>query len=433
MIRIRTNVAKRWRKQIREASTPLTVLSPYITENKTLRHLADKQATFYTRFEVRDFVSEASTLSALRLLLESECKIYEVQNLHAKVILDESGFVTLGSQNLTFRGESKNKELSVCFDGEQRVETCKRVREVVSAWTEDSHVAEIDWGRFYRMEADVKRAQKIFSKFDKAMNKIQAQADEFQAESIKAVVTELERKRGARKASNLAALKKAVKAAAPSKIVHTGAIEEPDNVTAHLQFKAGVNLYDWNQKGGPIEKNSRCLCVLDDEHLGWVRLAGRQFTRIAREMVIGNILPAPYQGACVTLSVDNKDLRNHATGTNLVARIEGLGGKLCSVGMAFSINDLEILDIKYPKPKVNGKKPLPIQLLRVDLITWVNKSGGELETILMKNIASTTPLPNKLEGDDAGVFFGPPGTKVKVTMKFTGPKKQNPILVATRV
>ena len=57
----------------------------------------------------------ASTIAAFKLLLINKCTIYEVKDLHAKVIMDEADFVTLGSQNLTFRGASKNKALLACW------------------------------------------------------------------------------------------------------------------------------------------------------------------------------------------------------------------------------------------------------------------------------------------------------------------------------
>lgn len=172
MIRIRTNLAPRWNRQIREATTPLTVLSPYITENSTLKLLANKQATFYTRFEVRDFVCMASTIAAFKLLLINKCTIYEVKDLHAKVIMDEADFVTLGSQNLTFRGASKNKELSVCFDN-SKANSCERVRSVVNDWIDDPDLELIDWARVLRMEKDVRLAKKAFEEFNEAMSKIQ--------------------------------------------------------------------------------------------------------------------------------------------------------------------------------------------------------------------------------------------------------------------
>ncbi len=430
MIRIRTNVAKRWQRQIREASTPLTVLSPYITRNKTLDRLAKKRATFYTRFEVRDFVSKASTLAAFRLLLDRKCKIYEVKNLHAKVIMDQSSFVTLGSQNLTFNGATRNLELSVCFDGESRTSTCERVREVVNAWADDPKVVEIDWERLERMEADVERAKEAFEKYESVMNEIQSQADEFQSGRLEAVVAEKERARVLLKAANHAAMKKAVQTAEPSNIFHTGTIEEPANAAPRLKFKSGVDLYEWGRPDGPLPKNSRCLCLLDEEHLGWVRLAGKQFTRIARQMVIGKILPSPFQDASVTLSVDDKDLRKTPTPTNVVAKIDYRGESVCKIAMAYSIKDLKIQDVAHPPLKVNGKKPKPIQLLRVKLIEWIKDSEEDLVELLKLNIASTSPLPKLLDGEDASDFMGPAGTKVEVTMKFTGRKKRDPILLA---
>lgn len=137
MIRISPNLAKTWKTQIEAATSQITVLSPYITRNDTLTSLKGIDVRVFTLFQVRDFVYGASCFETLATLVNARngnFEVYELQRLHAKVMMDEDGFVTLGSQNLTGCGASINRELSVCFSGESREKTYEMVRRQVDQW-----------------------------------------------------------------------------------------------------------------------------------------------------------------------------------------------------------------------------------------------------------------------------------------------------------
>ena len=434
MIRIRTNLAPRWNRQIREATTPLTVLSPYITENSTLKLLANKQATFYTRFEVRDFVCMASTIAAFKLLLINKCTIYEVKDLHAKVIMDEADFVTLGSQNLTFRGASKNKELSVCFDN-SKANSCERVRSVVNDWIDDPDLELIDWARVLRMEKDVRLAKKAFEEFNEAMSKIQGKADTYQAKRVQVARDQQEQERAARKAKNLAAIGAAVRSGAPSGTKYAGTVK-PSEGSARLKFDAKVDLLQWTRKNGidlpRMIKSSRCLCVLNQQKVGWARLASQQITKFAQSMTIGGILPKPFDRVDVTLSVTPKDLARAPSDTTLVAILKNENGtELCMVPVLYSIDEISVLDTLGPKRKPSGKKLKPIEQLRTDLKRWIDSNRADFESLLSRHITSTTPLKKRLDGVNADVFFEGMDTVVDVTMVFKGRNGTKPILVAT--
>ncbi|MCU9529379.1 phospholipase D family protein [Pseudomonas mosselii] len=436
MIRIRTKMAPRWKMQIQEATTPLTVLSPYITKNSTLKMLAQKQATFYTRFEVRDFVCGASTLAAFKHLLANKCKIYEIKDLHAKVIMDEEDFVTLGSQNLTYRGSTENKELSVCFD-DGHPKSCERVRSVVKDWTDDPDLQPIDWARVFRMDKDVRAAKEAYEEFNQVISKLQDAADLYQAGRIQAAKERQERDRVARKAQNLAALRNAVQTATPSGVTHTGVVR-PSRKSPCLKFYPTTNLLEWTRKNGTalptMEMSSRCLCVLDQQKVGWARLASQQITKFAQSMTIGGILPKPFDQVRVTLSAAPKDLKRASSDATMVAILKNdHGAELCSVSILYSIDDISVLGVSGPKRKSTGIKPKPIDQLRSDLRAWIEGNTPELESRLSRNITSTTPLPKKLDGLNADKFLGGMGSVIEVTMVFKGRNGTKPILVAKTI
>ena len=107
----------------------------------------------------------------------------------------------------------------------------------------------------------------------------------------------------AKKAVTQTAIKEAIAEATPSEIQPRGTVRVTRGMTPKLHLSAKTNLYRWKKTGEPLEYISRCLCLLDVEALGWVRLASKQITRVAQRMNIGSILPKPFECVGVTLSV----------------------------------------------------------------------------------------------------------------------------------
>jgi len=66
----------------------------------------------YLDFSARHFISGASSLSVLKALHQSKVQLYHAQHLHAKVVLINTTWFSVGSQNLTTRGQKKNLEAS---------------------------------------------------------------------------------------------------------------------------------------------------------------------------------------------------------------------------------------------------------------------------------------------------------------------------------
>ena len=434
MIRIRTKMAPRWIQQITSAQSQLTVLSPYITKNPTLTLLANKKATFYTRFDLRDFLSGASKLNAFKQLLKKECKVFVVPKLHAKVIMDEDEFVTLGSQNLT-QGGRRNKELSVCFDGSARDKTCESVRNMVREWTTDPGLVQVDWDWFHQMAEDVERGKEAYEQFNESLRTIEVDAKRANAERLNAQELRLEGERRSRKTAALAELQETVKSAHPSGINHLGTVT-PTKASPCLRFEPGVDLLSWKKRNKilpPLDKGSRCLCVLNQKHVGWARLAGRQITKIAQSMKIRGILPAPFKTVQIELSVKPEDLRAMSSDTTMVVKLSAPNGvKLLSVALSYSIKKTEVLGTHLPRVKAKGKKLKPIAQLRTDLQAWIDSDHDSFENLLSKHITSTTPLKQRLAGVNADEYFGGLYSKVSVTMMFTARSNQ-PILVANLI
>lgn len=130
------NVANRWRKEAEKSQKELIILSPYVTAPTAISVLERAHNAYlcelYTQFSLMNFVNGGSSLSALKLLLVAGVRLYHLPDIHAKVVLVDDRFASIGSQNLTARG-TRQLEATICFDGEEDVRSvAKNVKRYTS-------------------------------------------------------------------------------------------------------------------------------------------------------------------------------------------------------------------------------------------------------------------------------------------------------------
>lgn len=102
------DIVERWKQEIKQASGRVIVFSPYLTKLAVdiLKLVEDKRnSEIYTRFDFELFNQGASSLDTIKTLLRLGFNIYELSGLHAKIILIPGHFVSIGSQNLTTKGQ----------------------------------------------------------------------------------------------------------------------------------------------------------------------------------------------------------------------------------------------------------------------------------------------------------------------------------------
>ncbi len=120
---VRTNefhakdVFSRWQKLVWRARNSVTVYSPFL--NETINELLESVASgvkikIITRLD-EDSLCGNGNAYQLKALLKAKCEqsasIFHLPGLHAKILLVDNEFVSIGSQNYTNRGR-KNKEAS---------------------------------------------------------------------------------------------------------------------------------------------------------------------------------------------------------------------------------------------------------------------------------------------------------------------------------
>lgn len=105
-------VDRRWKKELKHATQRVVICSPYLsprTAETVVGAAPVENCEVYTRFSIEDFASGASSIRTLRHLHEAGYRLFELPQLHAKVVLVSGGFVSIGSQNLTANGV-RNRE-----------------------------------------------------------------------------------------------------------------------------------------------------------------------------------------------------------------------------------------------------------------------------------------------------------------------------------
>lgn len=112
------NIFQRWRKLIQSANKSITIFSPYIDELiiELLQFTPDcikpKQITVITNIDAQNIIPYKNSLRTLLSLMDEKINVKQLNDLHAKILLIDDSFVSLGSQNFTKRGR-RNKEASI--------------------------------------------------------------------------------------------------------------------------------------------------------------------------------------------------------------------------------------------------------------------------------------------------------------------------------
>lgn len=131
------SIDRRWKKEVALATEAVILLSPYLTSNTAdlvLRQADPEITRIYTVFSFSNFALGASSLKTLKQLKETGIQLFHLEKLHAKVLIVDNRFASLGSQNLTFGG-TRNKEASiVILDALEITE----LRQLVEEWIDEA-------------------------------------------------------------------------------------------------------------------------------------------------------------------------------------------------------------------------------------------------------------------------------------------------------
>lgn len=97
-------------------TTRLRIISPFIRSSVVAQILRDYpgcRIEVLTRFDLNDFASGVSEITALRSLLQAGAHVGGIADLHSKVFLFDDRLAVIGSANLTHKGFYSNQEFGV--------------------------------------------------------------------------------------------------------------------------------------------------------------------------------------------------------------------------------------------------------------------------------------------------------------------------------
>ena len=136
------NICDEWKKNILSSKQRIIFLSPYVTSNiaeEILINAQHRNITLYTLFKSENFINMSSSLDTIKKLKNNGVNIFHIDNLHAKILIKDNEFITIGSQNLTDRG-LKNREINITSQNES---VALEVYEQIKNWLNDSvHISD---------------------------------------------------------------------------------------------------------------------------------------------------------------------------------------------------------------------------------------------------------------------------------------------------
>jgi hypothetical protein len=159
------SIVRIWTQAIVEDPEGVIIISPYVTSRTAetvLRRTAPHRARLYTVFEASLFASGASQIGTLKRIAKDGHEIFHVHMLHAKILLTRK-CATVGSQNLTERGATRNIEASAVIRDPDRVE---RLRTEVEELVANATPVSLD--QIIETERALPPLRRAFRSFEKA-------------------------------------------------------------------------------------------------------------------------------------------------------------------------------------------------------------------------------------------------------------------------
>lgn len=116
-----------FKNTLKSATQSIKIISPFIGLNTSkiiaefMKDNPNCECSIITRFYTQDFLEGVSSLDALKILKESNVKLYALKNLHSKLYLIDDNYGIVGSANFTMGGFKSNHELSLAIEDEDEL------------------------------------------------------------------------------------------------------------------------------------------------------------------------------------------------------------------------------------------------------------------------------------------------------------------------
>jgi hypothetical protein len=137
------DVYLKWNKLIKMCNTSIKIFTPYL-DSSIIKLLANSQnkadISIITRIDGDTIFERAYQLNTIRSLLAKGYLVRNCELLHAKVLIVDNEFVSVGSQNFTYQGR-KNKETSY-ISNKSFIDS--KFISTLSKWEEQAKIIDIE-------------------------------------------------------------------------------------------------------------------------------------------------------------------------------------------------------------------------------------------------------------------------------------------------
>ncbi|MBN3761041.1 phospholipase D-like domain-containing protein [Burkholderia sp. Ac-20365] len=403
------------------------MFSPYVTSKTAETVLGDGMSVdLHLLFEAEQFASGASSLNALRRLLDAGHRIFHVAELHAKIFLVPGKYLSIGSQNLT-RSGTVRREMTVTTDSP---DAATAAVELVGPWVlERTPVT-----REMIDEMQV-RIGPLAQLFDTARKQAAAAQEGFLAamevkERERQAESERQRQRGLH--HRLAELGASLLARRQSVTGAVGVVTRMDrgNGRCSLVVRDDVDLTSWvvGAKTYKLKDFHRYLCVLEDiGSLGWARVVRSRITFIQPGL---DRRPVKIEGERFRLVFDCS--RTSGDGNVIIEVFDVTGSVLlCAVDAWYSPGNLEIISVLPSAEPRRAWSPFNKSADPERMANWIRGNLGAFRHLVMPEF--TEPFQygrGNADGPEADRFFGPVNTRIRLRVVL---ENDVPVLVATRL
>ena len=200
------DVYSRWQRLVASAQDSITIYSPYFDKLvpfllKANKNLDPDKISVITDFTAESLLEMPNQLRTIKKVLSEGVSVLTLPGLHAKILLIDDKYVSIGSQNFTCRGR-RNKEVSATpfepLEGSQFIAT-------LLDWRKQAQHIEEDFVDLLlsKLNRSLKQHKKLHETCQTDFDEMQETYEHEQRQAIKRRLEELERKSRIRMANGV--------------------------------------------------------------------------------------------------------------------------------------------------------------------------------------------------------------------------------------
>ncbi|QQL43936.1 phospholipase D-like domain-containing protein [Sulfuriroseicoccus oceanibius] len=405
------NILPKSVRDLAESANELKICSPYVTDPRVLLTSDATSRILITQFKAINFITKASDIAALKMLVQSGVQVFHCEDLHAKIILIDDTSFAIGSQNLTHRGR-KNIEANVISGfSTPTARVVEYVEEIQAKSTK------VDLDEILKMEALVAPLQQDFEQLKQESLAIDQQLEE------------LKRQREAARAQRKKALQERVNQARErrrreqwrtrlKKALNEKTWQASKQITARLKFHSNGAL---SCSLTPADRRDSFIGLIESigiapQHLfrypmvniergnfAFARLAGTRISYFAPGVVLADRLLIDHREYQLTMTFDqDADALLSRTGTVKIQAQRRFSDTKTTVAVArflYTFEELSMVELERTKDASSD----PEDCL---YFKWTIKALSSLENTIEKRVLTPFKFEHNLYGFQPDEFLG---------------------------